>query len=76
MTARKRRWIRPIASVVLGVVLAATPLVSQPARAQGPNEPPPAEGEAKGEGRPLDGYLGTAALMLLALFIVGKSARR
>ena len=28
------------------------------------------------EGRPLDGYLATITLMLLALFIVGKSARR
>ena len=29
-----------------------------------------------GSGRPLDGYLGTVVLVLLAFFIVGKSARR
>ena len=40
-------------------------------RAQDENADP----ESK-EGRPLDGYLGTITLMLLALFIVGKSARR
>ena len=34
----------------------------------------PAQGE--GSGRPLDGYLGTIVIMLLVLFIVGKSARR
>ena len=28
------------------------------------------------KGRPFDGYLGTITLLLLALFIVGKSARR
>jgi hypothetical protein len=28
------------------------------------------------KGRPLDGYLATITLMLLVLFIVGKSARR
>jgi hypothetical protein len=33
-----------------------------------------AEGESKG--RPLDGYLATMTLCGLALFIVGKSARR
>jgi hypothetical protein len=44
-----------------------------PARAQ---EPAPAEGEGDSSGRPLDGYIGTAVLAFLALFIVGKSARR
>ena len=39
-----------------------------------PSADAPAPGE--GSGRPLDGYLGTIVLMLLAFFIVGKSARR
>jgi hypothetical protein len=34
------------------------------------------EVSAESKGRPLDGYLGTITLMLLVLFIVGKSARR
>jgi hypothetical protein len=76
MTARFRQSIRWFAPVVVMLALEATPIASQPAKAQAPNEPAPAEGQAKGEGRPLDGYLGTAALMGLALWIVGKSARR
>jgi len=35
-----------------------------------------APGAEKAEGRPLDGYLGTICLVLFALFVVGKSARR
>jgi hypothetical protein len=76
MTATFRRWMRPFAPLLLALALSSTSVNSRPARAQVPGEPAPAEGQAKGEGRPLDGYLGTAALMLLALFIVGKSARR
>jgi hypothetical protein len=49
-------------------------LTAAPALAQNPGEPPPAGGEASG--RPLDGYLATAALAFAALFVVGKSARR
>lgn len=33
-------------------------------------------GGEESSGRPLDGYFGTATLAFLALFIVGKSARR
>jgi hypothetical protein len=65
------RWKRLIAPIVLGLGLCVAPAFSPPARAQ--EETPDASGE---KGRPLDGYLGTITLMLLALFIVGKSARR
>jgi hypothetical protein len=65
------RWKRLIAPVVLGLGLCMTPAFSPPARAQ----EAAADAESS-EGRPLDGYLGTITLMLLALFIVGKSARR
>ncbi len=71
MTTRNRfkRWIAP---VLLGMGLLLTPAFSPPARAQ--EEIPDASGGEKG--RPLDGYLATISLMLLALFLVGKSARR
>jgi hypothetical protein len=70
ITTRNRfnRWIAP---VLLGLGLLLTPAFSPPARAQ---EVPDASGEEKG--RPFDGYIATCALMLLALFLVGKSARR
>jgi hypothetical protein len=76
MTATFRRWMRRFAAVFLAGALTVNPITRDWAFAQAPGEPAPAPGEGKGEGRPLDGYLGTAALMLLALFIVGKSARR
>ncbi len=61
-----------IASVSVALSMGLT---STPARAQ--NEPPPAVGEGEGEkGRPLDGYIATGCLVGLALFLVGKSARR
>jgi hypothetical protein len=71
--------MRPIAPVLLVLALTFGPIVSShPARAQGPNETAPAEDEnvGKGTGRVWDGYFGTGILMFLALFIVGKSARR
>jgi hypothetical protein len=40
------------------------------------NEPPPAQGGEEDKGRPLDGYLAAGVLVGLALFLVGKSARR
>jgi hypothetical protein len=66
-----------LARLVVMLVLSLTPILSESARAQAPGDPAaatPAEGESSG--RPLDGYLGTAVLAFLALFIVGKSARR
>jgi hypothetical protein len=64
------RWVAPI---VLGLGLVVAPAYSAPAHAQ--EEVPTAE-EGTGSGRPLDGYLATIVLALLALFIVGRSARR
>ena len=68
---RSRRFKRWIAPVLLGLGLSMTPAFSPPARAQEETADPNAE-----KGRPLDGYLATITLMLLALFLVGKSARR
>ena len=65
---RLKRWIAP---AVLGLGLSLNPTFAPPARAQ---DVPDASGGEKG--RPLDGYLATITLMLLALFLVGKSARR
>ncbi len=70
-----KRWRRRIAIALLGVGLLVAPAVSPIASAQeDPNAPPAVPGE--GSGRSLDGYLGTIVLVLLAFFIVGKSARR
>lgn len=69
MTRGRRN--RPFASLALAFALACG-FAAAPAMAQ--NEPAPTEGE--NAGRPLDGYLATACLVALALFIVGKSARR
>jgi hypothetical protein len=68
-----KHFRRPFAVSVLALGLVAAPAFHSPAKAQ-----EPAEGEApgSGSGRPLDGYLGTVVLVLLAFFIVGKSARR
>ncbi|WP_165247621.1 hypothetical protein [Paludisphaera soli] len=70
MNPMRRRWTRSLATglVALGLMLSAAPAS---VRAQ---EDPEAEGEA--EGRPLDGYAGTFILAALAVFIIGKSARR
>jgi hypothetical protein len=59
---------------VLGLALGFMPgLTARSALAQ--NELP--AGTTEGEkGRPLDGYIATACLVGLALFLVGKSARR
>lgn len=64
-----RRWSR-LAVLALGLTVAipASPL---PVRAQ-----EEAAGEEKSEGRPWDGYIATALFMGLALFLIGKSARR
>ncbi len=64
------RFPRMLAPLLLALTfgLAPTPSWAQPA------EEPVAE-EA-GEGNPVPGYIATAMLGLLCLFIVGKSARR
>jgi hypothetical protein len=72
MTRIWKRFVRRMAPVLLALGLALTPAMTTPVRAQ---ETAPAAG-AQSEGRPLDGYLGTICLMLLVLFVVGKSARR
>jgi hypothetical protein len=67
------RLARALATLAMTVTLCAG-VAPTPARAQ---EPAAAEGEAgEGSGRPWDGYIATAALAFLALFIVAKSARR
>ena len=69
MNAMRRRWTRAIAAglVALGLGLSAG---SGVVRAQDGGE------EGSSEGRPLDGYFGTGILAALAVFIIGKSARR
>jgi hypothetical protein len=74
MTSFFARFPRRIAPWLLACGLTFSPAVTPTLRAQVPEEPAPAgEGE---KGRPLDGYIATGALVLLAFFIVGKSARR
>lgn len=65
-----RRWTRHIAPLALGLTLALgtapRPVLAQEEQAE----------EGKSEGRPWDGYIATALFAGLALFLVGKSARR
>jgi len=68
LPSRTSRWAAPV--VLSAGFFTASPVATQ-ALAQDPNEP---EGDSKG--RPLDGYLGSLCLIMLAFFIVGKSARR
>jgi hypothetical protein len=72
MIKLSNRWKHWIAPAVLGLGLCVAPAFSPAARAQ----EDPADPNAKSEGRPFDGYAATTTLLLLALFIVGKSARR
>lgn len=55
-------------AATFGLAVAPMPVSAQEPAAEG------TEGESTG--RPLDGYIGTAILAFLALFVVGKSARR
>jgi hypothetical protein len=64
------RFARRLAPLLLALTFAFTP---SPSRAQPPEEAPV---EEAGEGNPVPGYLATALLCMLILFIVGKSARR
>jgi hypothetical protein len=66
------RWFKRIAPFVLSLSLLGSPQFSRPALAQ---EPAEAQGEGE-KGRPLDGYLATTCLVLLAFFVVGRTARR
>lgn len=70
MNLIRSRWTRAIAAGVLALGLGLSG-ASGVARAQDDM----GEGEAS-EGRPLDGYAGTFILAALAVFIIGKSARR
>jgi hypothetical protein len=72
-----RPMIRRVAPLCLAAGLLIAPATTHPARAQVPDPSDTSGGEeGKGSGRPLDGYLATITLLLLVLFIVGKSARR
>jgi hypothetical protein len=74
---RSKHWCNRLATPLLAAALSVSTLqglTATPAFAQ--NEQPPAEGEGDKSGRPLDGYLATGCLVGLALFLVGKSARR
>ena len=67
MQQNRSSWTRWLALgiVALGLTLSPT------ARAQDDES-----ASAESKGRPLDGYIATSLLCGLALFIVGKSARR
>jgi hypothetical protein len=67
-----KRIRRQLAVALLGIGLLVSPGYDRAVRAQDAEEP----AAGAGSGRPLDGYLGTLVLVLLAFFIVGKSARR
>ena len=64
------RFARTTAPLLLALTFGLTPT---PSRAQAPEEAP---AEEESEGNPVPGYLATALLGMLILFIVGKSARR
>jgi hypothetical protein len=65
MQYRKTFWLGRLAPLLMAGVLG----LAAPARAQ-------EEAVSDSRGRPLDGYLATLTLCGLALFIIGKSARR
>lgn len=71
------RWTRLLAAMTLALTLTMG-TAPRPVHAQANSES--FEGanpdEAKPEGRAGDGYVATALLVFLVLFIVGKSARR
>ncbi len=68
MQRKRSPWISWIASGLVALSLVCCPTV----RAQAQEEP--ASEESKG--RPLDGYIATSLLCGLAIFIIGKTARR
>jgi hypothetical protein len=75
MTELLRGWTRRLSPIALALVLLlGGSEFGQTVRAQEPAAPDAAASGDKG--RPLDGYLATACLAVLVLFLVGKSARR
>jgi hypothetical protein len=74
MTHQFHRWMRWFAPIILALGLTLSPAPNRQVLAQVPDAA--AEGGDGEKGRPLDGYIGTAILVFLALFIVAKSARR
>ncbi len=68
MQRKRSPWVTRIAAGLVALSLISCPVI----RAQAPEEPPSEESK----GRPLDGYIATGLLCGLALFIVGKTARR
>ncbi len=67
MLQNQSSWTRWLAAGIVALGLIQSPA----ARAQDDEG-----GSAESKGRPLDGYIATSLLCGLALFIVGKSARR
>lgn len=68
MQRKRSTWTRWLASGILALGLICCPA------AQAQEDEGGGGGESKG--RPLDGYIATGMLCGLALFIIGKSARR
>jgi hypothetical protein len=74
MTHVLHRWMRWFAPIILALGLTLSPAPTRLVFAQEPDAA--AEGGGESKGRPYDGYIATTCLMLLAFFIVAKSARR
>jgi hypothetical protein len=73
MTVMPKRRQHLVAPLILALGLILCPSSTPALRAQ--EETPVADG-GESKGRPLDGYLATLCLAMLAFFVVGKSARR
>ena len=71
MTGFSPRSTRRIGPLLLALGLIVSPVATPTVRAQDEAQP----GEKKA-GDPVPGYLGLGLLAMLAIFIVGKSARR
>jgi hypothetical protein len=76
MIAVCRRLFGRFAPIFVAVGLLLGPATTDSVHAQPDPTATTAGEEGGGSGRPLDGYLATITLMLIALFVVGKSARR
>jgi hypothetical protein len=76
MISLLRPLVRRLAPFCLALGLLVAPATTHAVRAQVPDPSDTSGEESKGSGRPLDGYLATISLLMLVLFIVGKSARR